>query len=101
MRIYLRLNNTQITIPFNYQHLLTSVIHKWIGRDNEEHGKQSMYSFSWLQNTRSTKKGIELTRESYFFISAYDEGLIKRILKGILSDPEMFGGIRVIKNTNL
>lgn len=96
MRIYLKLSKNKETIPFNYQHLLTGVIHKWIGEENSEHGKKSLYSFSWLQNTDSSKSGIHLTANAYFFISAYDEQLIKRITKGILDDPTTFCGSRVL-----
>lgn len=96
MRIYIKLSKNRNTIPFNYQHLLTGVVHKWIGENNHEHGKRSLYSFSWLQNTISTKSGINLGRDAYFFISAFDTALIKRITKGILEDPEMFCGSRVI-----
>lgn len=95
MRLYIKLSpNTQI-IPYNYQHLLTGVVHKWIGKSNEEHGKRSLYSFSWLQNTNSNKDGINLNRNAYFFISAHDADLIKRITRGILDSPETFCGSRV------
>jgi len=66
MRIYVRISINKQIVPYNYQHLLTGVIHKWIGKDNDEHGKRSLYSFSWLQNTSSTKQGINLNRDSYF-----------------------------------
>lgn len=96
MRLYIKLSrNTQI-IPFSYQHLLTGTLHKWIGENNNEHGNQSLYSFSWLQYTSTNKKGINLGRDSYFFISAYDSDLIKKITQGILADPEAFCGSKVI-----
>lgn len=96
MRLYIKLSKNTELIPYNYQHLLTGVIHKWIGKENEEHGQRSLYSFSWLQNTVSTKNGINLNRDSYFFISAYASDLIKRITKGILENPDTFCGSRVI-----
>lgn len=96
MRLYIRLSKNRQVIPFSYQQLLTGTIHKWIGHLNEEHGKPSLYSFSWLQNTRAEKNGIHLNQDAYFFISAYDTNLIKRITKGILSDPSTFFGSRVI-----
>lgn len=96
MRIYLKLSNNKQPIPYSYQHLLTGTIHKWLGRDNEEHGKQSQFSFSWIQNTIAKKAGIDLKHDAFFFISAYDSDLIKRIIKGILADPETFCGSKVI-----
>lgn len=95
MRLYIKLSRNKEIIPFNYQHLLTGVVHKWIGKQNEEHGKPSLYSFSWIQNTSAAKDGIDLTRDSYFFISAYDELLIKKIVRGIMDSPETFCGISV------
>jgi len=96
MRLYIKLSRNKETIPFNYQHLLTGVIHKWIGENNKEHGNRSLYSFSWLQNTSTVKSGINLNSNSYFFISTYESGLLKTITKGILADPDAFCGSRVI-----
>lgn len=95
MRLYLKLSKNKEIIPFNYQHLLTGAIHKWIGEDNTEHGEVSLYSFSWLQNVKTSKAGISLMSNSYFFISAYEEVLIKSILKGIMSDPTVCCGSKV------
>lgn len=95
MRLYLKLTRNKDYIPFNYQHLLTSTIHKWIGKDNAEHGEISLYSFSWLQQARTNHNGIYLTSDSYFFISAYKEELIQAILKIILIDPSVCCGIAV------
>lgn len=87
MRIYLKISGTKEVIPFNYQHHLTSAIHKWIGKDNDYHDKLSLYSFSWLQNVDATKDGIRLKDNSFFFISANDEMLIKKITAGIMREP--------------
>ena len=87
MRLYLKLTNNKENISFKYQHLLTGAIHKWIGKENNEHRDISLYSFSWLQKVKTNNKGIELTRESNFFISAFNEDLLKAILKGVLENP--------------
>lgn len=93
MRLYLKLTQTKQLIPFNYQPYLTGAIHKWIGEHNEVHDATSLYSFSWLQNvTVRADKGVNLTSDSYFFISAYDERFIKRILKGVGEDPSVCYG---------
>lgn len=96
MRLYLKLSKNNKTIPFNYQELMTGVIHKWIGLDNDVHGKSGQYSFSWLQNTLATKEGINLEDNAYFFIGSINDALIKSIIKGVLESPEMFFGVRVI-----
>ncbi len=95
MRIYLKLTKNIEIIPFNYQHLLTGAIHKWIGKENKQHGAVSLYSFSWVQNVRTKNTGVSLTGDSYFFISAFDESLIKVMLKGILDDPDLCCGAKV------
>lgn len=95
MRLYLTLTRSRETIPFNYQPYLTGAIHKWLGRNNSEHDSLSLYSFSWLQNVAVKKSGIELTGDSYFFISAHDEALAKRIVKGIMQHPEVCYGASV------
>lgn len=96
MRLYIRLSKNRSVIPFNYQHLLTGCVHKWIGDNNEVHGNRSLYCFSWLQNTRTNSNGLNLSRDSYFFISAYDVELIKRITKGVLADSNAFCGTKVL-----
>ncbi|ODT34916.1 MAG: CRISPR-associated endoribonuclease Cas6 [Sphingobacteriales bacterium 41-5] len=96
MRLYICLSRNNELIPFNYQHLLTGVIHKWIGNNNNEHGKKSLYSFSWLKNTETSRMGINLSQDSYFFFSSYDEELVKKVARGILADPSTFCGSRVI-----
>jgi CRISPR-associated endoribonuclease Cas6 len=96
MRLYLKLISSNQTIPFNYQPYLTGAIHKWIGEQNKVHDGLSLHSFSWLQNVLvRNRQGINLTRESYFFISAHDESLIKDILKGIRSNPSVCYGSSV------
>jgi CRISPR-associated endoribonuclease Cas6 len=95
MRIYLQLTRNKKTIPFNYQSYLTGAIHKWLG-DNEHHGALSLYSFSWLENVTTRKNtGIMLNNNSYFFISAFEEDLIKNIIKGIMIDPSICFGSEV------
>lgn len=95
MRLYLKLTKNAVAIPFNYQHLLTGAIHKWIGKENKEHGDVSLYSFSWLQKVNANNKGIILTRDSYFFVSTCKDDLLKAILKGVLENPFVYCGSEV------
>jgi CRISPR-associated endoribonuclease Cas6 len=96
MRIYLQLTKNTELIPFNYQPFLTGALHKWMGKENVEHGNISLYSFSWLQNVDTTEKGINLKQNSFFFISAYNEILIKTIVKGIMIDSSVCFGSSVL-----
>lgn len=94
MRIHLKIEPASGIIPFEHQRLLTGTIHKWLGK-NEEHGKPSLYSFSRLSNGKKENNGLSLKNGSTFFISAYDDGVIKKIIKGIQQDPTMFFGLTV------
>ncbi|MBO9202525.1 MULTISPECIES: CRISPR-associated endoribonuclease Cas6 [Niastella] len=95
MRLYLQVTRNNKLIPFNYQSYLTGAIHKWLGR-NEHHGALSLYSFSWFENaTLKNNSGIMLNDNSFFFISAFEENLIKQIINGILKDPSLCFGSEV------
>ena len=97
MRLLISIHSkAKATIPYNYQLMLTGCIHKWLGYQNEEHGKQSLFSFSFFQNMeRVSDRGLSLKYNSYLFFSSYDVGLCKQVLAGIRKDPTMFNGITV------
>lgn len=94
MRLYLKVTRNSKPISFNYQSYLTGAIHKWLGK-NEQHGALSLYSFSWFENVTTRSTGVVLNNDSYFFISAFDEGLIKNIVNGIMADPSVCFGSEV------
>ncbi len=96
MRLHIKTSKANQKIDFNYQPLLTGCVHKWIGKDNVEHGKMSLYSFSWLYNVVVSKEGIRLKNGAAFNLSFYDEQLAKTVIKNILQQPEMFAGARVV-----
>jgi CRISPR-associated endoribonuclease Cas6 len=96
MRLYLQLTKNNKTIPFNYQPYLTGAIHKWVGHENNVHDALSLYSFSWFQNINvKGRNGINLNENSYFFISAHEPTLLKKIIKGIMADPFICFGTSV------
>ncbi len=94
MRVHIKIKTTNKAIPFDHQPLLTGTIHKWLGW-NEEHGEISLYSFSQLAGGKVLKAGFKFDQETSFFFSSYNIDLIKRIIPGIQSDPEMFYGLTV------
>lgn len=95
MRIYLSISpNTEI-IPFDYQQKLVGVLHKWIGQCNDIHGRLSLYSFSWLQNGTMVKDGFNFPNGAIWFISFFDDNIIKDIIRTILRDPGLFSGMFV------
>lgn len=95
MRLYLKTSPNSCLIPFNYQQKLTGVLHKWIGKDNREHGNISLYSFSWLQNTQLEQNGLTCPYGAKWFISFYDLQAAKGVLDAIREKPEMFCGMCV------
>lgn len=94
MRIHLKIAAQNETIPFDHQALLTGTIHKWLGW-NDEHGEVSLYSFSRLEGGKATKVGLKFTANTYFFISAHDPELIKKLISGIQADPSLFNGLTI------
>lgn len=94
MRIYLKTTANTSPVPFDYQQKLVGTIHKWIG-DNSIHDKISLYSFSWLNGGRMIDNALHFANGATLFISFYDEGIIKKIIKTILNSPEMFCGLTV------
>lgn len=94
MRVYLKINTNNEELPFNHQHLLTGAIYKWLG-NNDEHGKVSLYSFSWLRNGKKTQTGLSFGNHTTFFFSSFDVGLIKRLVNGIKKDNTIYNGYLV------
>ncbi len=95
MRIHLAISHQGKIIPFSHQHLLTGVIHKWLGQ-NEYHGDISLYSFSLLEGLTTLKQGFKPGKQTLsMFISAYHDEFIKQIITGIRKDNSMFSGLSV------
>jgi len=94
MRIYLKLTANNITLPYNYQPILTGALHKWIGKNNL-HDDVSLYSFSWLNGGESTKSGIRFSWEANFFISSHESEVLKKVIQGIQTDPSIINGLTV------
>ena len=94
MRIHLKIKTSNQIVPFNHQHLLTGVVHKWLCW-NQEHGALSLYSFSRLEAGRKAKDGLLFESGSSFFFSTWDENQAKQMIEGIQKDPEMFNGMQV------
>lgn len=98
MRIHLQTTPNKEKIPFNYQHKLVGVLHKWLGT-NDLHGKISLYSFSWLMNARPKGDGLDYPQGASLFISFYEDQYLKQVVRTILDDPEMCYGLSVVDIT--
>ncbi len=94
MRIHLKLSiNTEI-VPYSHQHKLVGTIHKWIG-ENDLHGNLSLYSFSQLQKGKSKNGGLDFKDGANWFISAYDNSVLKNIVLNLKQNPEVCYGMKV------
>jgi len=95
MRIHLLLSKNSKRVPFNYQSFLTGALHKWLGKDNKEHGELSLYSFSWLNKAQIQKDGFDFPNGTSWFISSYDDSFIKKLIESIQVDPSICFGLTV------
>lgn len=102
MRIHLQTTPNKEVVPYDYQQKLIGSLHKWLG-ENDLHDRISLYSFSWLQNGMMVKDGYTFRKGARWFISFYEDEYLMKIIRTILSDPDMFAGLRVtdisIQNT--
>ncbi|MCC7467456.1 MAG: CRISPR-associated endoribonuclease Cas6 [Saprospiraceae bacterium] len=95
MRIYLKLSANRILVDFNYQVKLVGALHKWLG-SNAFHGKQALFSMSWLNGGRSAdQQGLHFPNGATWFISAHESEFVKKIVGGILDDPTVAYGMSV------
>ena len=95
MRLLIKTTPNTSSVDFEYQQKLVGTIHKWLGKDNELHGKISLYSFSWLHEGEMKGHSLTFKHGAKFFLSFYDEDRVKDIVRSILDDPEMFNGMSV------
>ena len=94
MRIHLKLTPNTETVPFNYQGHLVERFHKWLGV-NSVHDELSLYSLSWLWGSKPNKKGFHFRNGGEWFISAYDDDLIKKLIDSIMKNSEVAFGMSV------
>lgn len=95
MRLHFRTTRSKELVPFNYQTFLTGALHKWIGMNNLHDDRLSLYSFSWLIGGSAHKNGLRFENGAQFFVSVYDQELIKSIILGVRKDPEIAFGLVV------
>lgn len=95
MRIVIHTTPNSSIVSFDYQQKLVGTIHKWLG-NNEIHDNISLYSFSWLLGGKMIRnQGYTFPDGANFFVSFYEEEYLRLLIRTILSDPEMFCGLKV------
>ena len=95
MRLHLTTTPNTEPIPADYMPKMVGVLHKWLGKDNDEHGNISLYSFSALHGAKFGNQNVSCPNGAKFFISFYDIDKAKTIIKSVLNSPEMFAGLTV------
>lgn len=96
MRLHFTLSPNTKPVPFEYQHWLTGVFHKWLA-DNDLHDKISLYSLSWLDGSRRVVNRLAFPNGANWFVSFYEDEYVEKLVNGALADPEMFCGMRVLQ----
>lgn len=95
MRIRLTTTPNTAVVTFDYQQKMLGVIHKWLGNNNL-HDKLSLYSFSWLlDGVMVENQGYTFPKGATFFISFYEEEYLRKLIRTILDDPDMFSGLTI------
>jgi len=94
VRLHFNLTPNTETVPFDYQHLLIGVFHKWMGW-NEIHDEISLYSLSWLQGGKMVKGGFDFPNGAKWFISFWDNEIGKQLMINALKDNVVCCGMTV------
>ncbi|HEY4650297.1 MAG TPA: CRISPR-associated endoribonuclease Cas6 [Pontibacter sp.] len=95
MRIQLKLSPNTQAVPFNHLHALTQRLHRWLGPDNDLHDGLSLYSFGWLRGGTARKGALSFPAGATWQISFYNGEATRKLLMGIINQPELFCGMRV------
>lgn len=100
MRLHLKLTPNTESMPYNYQHQLTGVLHKWLGQ-NDLHDKISLYSFSWLRGKfkKVDQEHITFLKGADWYIKSWDEEVIGMLKNGIKEDSSVIKGMKVYKKS--
>lgn len=94
MRLHFNLSNNTSIVPFDYQHYLIGVFHKWMGW-NAIHDEISLYSLSWLQGGIMVKNGFNFPDGAKWFISFWDEEIGKHLIMNAMKNPDVCNGMVV------
>lgn len=97
MRILIKATPPRDGLDFNYAYALKGIFHKWTGFDEHLHDTQSFYSFGQLNGGRKVGNQLRFDHGVSWQISFWDIEVAKRAVMGIIRDPDMLQGIRVIE----
>ena len=94
MRLNLKLTGNTDPVPFNHLHWLTGFLHDRIG-ENALHDGLSLYSFGWLQGGTGENGHLTFPQGAAWRVSFHDADAARRLIDGIMQDPEVVCGMRV------
>ena len=94
MRLYFSLTPNIEPVPFEYQHMLIGTFHKWLG-PNDIHDDISLYSLSWLSGGKKEKDMLNFPQGAKWFISFWNEKLARKVMRGLLSEPNVCCGMSI------
>ena len=97
MRLNLALSHNTDSVPFNHLHWLTGTLHKWAGPDNALHDGPSLYSVGWLKGGHAEEGALTFPDGARWRLSFWDANAAKQVLDGILQDPSVCAGMRVVE----
>ena len=95
MRLNFTLSPNTSPVPFDYQHRLTGVFHKWLA-ENSLHDSISLYSLSWLDGGKAANGSLQFSGGAKWFVSFYEEAYVERLVNGVLKNPVMFCGFKTV-----
>ena len=101
MRLQLQLTPNTQPVPFNHLHCLTGAIHKWLGPANDQHDGLSLYSFGWLRGGKRERNGLVFPRGATWNVSFFENVATRQLLTGLLKQPDVVSGMRVIATNEL
>ncbi|MES2732732.1 MAG: CRISPR-associated endoribonuclease Cas6 [Bacteroidota bacterium] len=97
MRLQLILTPNTEPVPFNHLYQLTGALHKWLGPNNTLHDATSLYSFGWLQGGKERNKGLHFPQGATWNLSFHDSDKARQLVRGLLDQPEVAYGMRVVE----
>ena len=97
MRLNLALSPNTDSVPFNHLHWLTGTLHKWAGPDNALHDGPSLYSIGWLKGGHAEDGALTFPDGARWRLSFWAADAAKQVLDGILQDPSVCAGMRVVE----
>lgn len=96
MRIKINFTKNTTPVGISNQSMVNGFIHKCLGENNEYHDKPSDYSISslWGGKLNEDKKTLSFENGGFIIVSSIDEDFIDKLLMGVLSNGELFHGMK-------